>query len=116
MGTVYKDPRNNHIYNVDEKKINSTLSKVGVPYFGSEDAVEIDVPEKHLKLENHQELEERMTFGRNCASLFGGTVTQRRRAMRPQKFVSRLKMATRGVFLNREADASTVLLLVLWRR
>ncbi|KAJ3111277.1 hypothetical protein HK100_002743 [Physocladia obscura] len=66
MGTVYKDPRNNHIYKVDEKKINSTLSKVGVPYFGSEEAITIDVPEKHLKLENpvrfnvNQSLKERI--------------------------------------------------------
>ncbi|KAJ3079134.1 hypothetical protein HK100_010504, partial [Physocladia obscura] len=66
MGTIYKDPRNNHIYKVDEKKINSSLSKVGVPYFGSEEAITIDVPEKHLKLENpvrfnvNQSLKERI--------------------------------------------------------
>ncbi|KAI8836002.1 hypothetical protein BJ741DRAFT_564379 [Chytriomyces cf. hyalinus JEL632] len=52
IGTVHRDPRNNHIYEIQERKINSTLSKVGIPYFGSNEAIMIDVPDKHLKMEN----------------------------------------------------------------
>ncbi|KAJ3126588.1 hypothetical protein HK100_010182 [Physocladia obscura] len=43
---------------MDEKEINSILSKVGIPYFGLEDLVIIDVPEKHWKLENPERINE----------------------------------------------------------
>ena len=36
VGTIYKDPRNNHVYIIEEKKINECLSKIGTPYLGSE--------------------------------------------------------------------------------
>ncbi|KAI8830644.1 hypothetical protein BJ741DRAFT_537486 [Chytriomyces cf. hyalinus JEL632] len=50
--TIYKDPRNEHHYEVQECKINTTLSKVGVPYFGSNQAIDIDVPDKWMKMVN----------------------------------------------------------------
>ena len=50
IGTIYKDPRNNHPYEVQERKINYTLSKVGVPYFGTIEPVAIDVPDKCNKM------------------------------------------------------------------
>ncbi|KAJ3004506.1 UNVERIFIED_CONTAM: hypothetical protein HDU68_005043, partial [Siphonaria sp. JEL0065] len=55
-----------HNYIVEERKINSTLSKVGVPYFGTEEPISITVADKHLKLENpvrfnvNQSLKERI--------------------------------------------------------
>ncbi|TPX63881.1 hypothetical protein CcCBS67573_g08562 [Chytriomyces confervae] len=52
IGTIYKDPRNEHHYEVQERKINTTLSKVGVPYFGSNQPLVIDVPEKWMKMVN----------------------------------------------------------------
>ena len=52
VGTIYRDPRNNHSYEIQERKINTTLSKVGVPYFGTIEAVAIDVPVKWMKLVN----------------------------------------------------------------
>jgi len=52
VGTIYKDPRNNHSYEVQEYKVNSTLTKIGYPYFGSNEPTIIDVPEEFLKLEN----------------------------------------------------------------
>ncbi|KAJ3088324.1 hypothetical protein HK100_008075, partial [Physocladia obscura] len=47
-----RHPRNEHTYEVQERKINSTLSKVGVPYFGSNEPIVIDVPEKWMKMVN----------------------------------------------------------------
>ncbi|KAJ3117400.1 hypothetical protein HK100_000834 [Physocladia obscura] len=52
IGTIYKDPRNEHHYEVQEREINTTLSKVGVPYFGSNQPLVIDVPEKWMKMAN----------------------------------------------------------------
>lgn len=52
IGTVYKDPRNNHVYRVEEKRINEGLSKVGIAYFGADEPIEVDVPEKYMKLDN----------------------------------------------------------------
>ncbi|KAI9326615.1 hypothetical protein BDR26DRAFT_1013203 [Obelidium mucronatum] len=52
IGTIYKDPRNEHHYEVQERRINTTLSKVGVPYFGSNQPLVIDVPDKWMKMVN----------------------------------------------------------------
>ncbi|KAJ3221295.1 hypothetical protein HDU81_010740 [Chytriomyces hyalinus] len=52
IGSIYKDPRNEHHYEVQERKINTTLSKVGVPYFGSNQAIDIVVPDKWMKMVN----------------------------------------------------------------
>ncbi|KAJ3030364.1 UNVERIFIED_CONTAM: hypothetical protein HDU68_009289 [Siphonaria sp. JEL0065] len=52
IGTIYKDPRNEHHYEVQERKINTTLSKVGVPYFGSNEPTLIEVPDKWMKMVN----------------------------------------------------------------
>ncbi|TPX52096.1 hypothetical protein CcCBS67573_g09948 [Chytriomyces confervae] len=52
IGTIYKDPRNEQHYEVQERKINTTLSKVGVPYFGSNQAIDIKVPDKWMKMVN----------------------------------------------------------------
>jgi hypothetical protein len=52
VGTIYKDPRNNHVYIIEEKKINECLSKIGTPYLGSEPCIEIQVPDKYMKLDN----------------------------------------------------------------
>ncbi|KAJ3093324.1 hypothetical protein HK100_006680 [Physocladia obscura] len=50
--TASTETHNNHIYKVSKKKINSTLSKIGIPYFGSDEPISIDIPKNHLKLEN----------------------------------------------------------------
>ena len=66
IGTVFKDPRNNHVYEIQERKINSSFSKVAIPYFGQNEPIEIDVPEKLMKMENpvraniNQSLKERI--------------------------------------------------------
>jgi len=52
VGTIYKDPRNNHVYIIEEKKVNECLSKIGTPYLGSEPCIEIQVPDKYMKLDN----------------------------------------------------------------
>ena len=52
VGTIYKDPRNAHVYIIEEKKINECLSKIGTPYLGSDPCIEIQVPEKYMKLDN----------------------------------------------------------------
>ena len=52
VGTIYKDPRNGHPYIIEEKKINECLSKTGVPYIGSDAPIEIQVPDKYMKLDN----------------------------------------------------------------
>jgi hypothetical protein len=55
VGSIYKDPRNEYTYEIQERcinSINSTLSKVAVPYFGSTEPVIVDVPEKHMKMIN----------------------------------------------------------------
>lgn len=52
VGTIYKDPRNGHSYIIEEKKINECLSKTGVPYIGSDAPIEIQVPDKYMKLDN----------------------------------------------------------------
>ncbi|KAJ3129517.1 hypothetical protein HK100_008543 [Physocladia obscura] len=52
IGKIYKDARNEHTYEVQERKINTTLSKVGVPYFGSNQPLVIDVPDKWMKMVN----------------------------------------------------------------
>lgn len=55
VGTVFEDPRNHYNYEIIEKKINSTLSKVAVPYIsGDKEPIQISVPERHLKLEHPQ--------------------------------------------------------------
>ncbi|KAI8614096.1 hypothetical protein BC830DRAFT_1190616, partial [Chytriomyces sp. MP71] len=51
IGTVYVDPSNSHKYEIQERKINMTLSKVGVPYFGSKKAITVTVPESLMKME-----------------------------------------------------------------
>jgi len=53
LSTVYKDPRNNHVYEVQEKQVGKAYSKIGVPYFGTTEPIELnDISDKHLKLEN----------------------------------------------------------------
>ncbi len=51
IGTVYRDPRNNHLYEVKEKRVGKAYSKIGVPYFGTTEPVELeDIQDKHLNL------------------------------------------------------------------
>jgi hypothetical protein len=53
LATIYRDPRNNHVYEVQEKRVGKAYSKTGVPYFGAAVPIELqDVDKKHLKLEN----------------------------------------------------------------
>jgi maltooligosyltrehalose synthase len=52
LNTVYKDPRNEHIYEIQEKKFGSSFSKIAVPYFGQKEFIEIQVPDKYMKMEN----------------------------------------------------------------
>jgi hypothetical protein len=54
IGTIYKDPRNNYSYQVQEKKFNENLVKNAVAYFGELEPITIDVPPKHMKLEHPQ--------------------------------------------------------------
>jgi hypothetical protein len=50
IGTVVKDPVNNHSYIIEEKKLNkNSLVKVATLY---EDPIELTVDEQHLKLMN----------------------------------------------------------------
>ena len=51
VGTVYRDPRNSNVYIIQEKKINDCLSKVGCSYFGSQEPIDIVVPDKYMKME-----------------------------------------------------------------
>jgi hypothetical protein len=51
FGTIYKDPRNGHSYIFDRKN-NECLSKTGTTYIGSDSRIEIQVPEKYMKLDN----------------------------------------------------------------
>jgi hypothetical protein len=53
LGTVYQDPRNKHIYEVQEKRVGKAYSKIGVPYFGATEPIELnEIDERHLKAEN----------------------------------------------------------------
>jgi maltooligosyltrehalose synthase len=52
LNTVYKDPRNEHIYEIQEKKFGSSFSKIAVPYFGQKEYIEVEVPDKYMKMEN----------------------------------------------------------------
>jgi hypothetical protein len=53
LQTVYKDPRNNHVYEVQEKQVDKAYSKIAVPYFRTSEPIELnDISDKHLKLEN----------------------------------------------------------------
>ncbi|EGF82104.1 hypothetical protein BATDEDRAFT_23405 [Batrachochytrium dendrobatidis JAM81] len=53
MDTIYLDPRNNHIYQVVEKRVNNSLLKVAYNYVGNEEAVVLDdVPDSMFRLEN----------------------------------------------------------------
>ena len=52
VGTVYNDPGNSHKYKVEEKMAGSALTKIGVACFGDEESIDIDVPEKLIKLVN----------------------------------------------------------------
>jgi hypothetical protein len=53
INTIYLD-KNGHKYQVQEKRINQTLTKVGVNYFGEEEAIQLpdDLDPKHLKTQN----------------------------------------------------------------
>jgi hypothetical protein len=52
-GTIYLDPRNNHIYQVVEKRLNNSLLKVASNYVGNEEPIVLeDVPDSMFKLEN----------------------------------------------------------------
>lgn len=51
--TVFRDPRNNHLYEVKEKRVGKAYSKTGVPYFGTAEPIELeDVQDKHFKAAN----------------------------------------------------------------
>ncbi|KAI8621613.1 hypothetical protein BC830DRAFT_1058004 [Chytriomyces sp. MP71] len=52
IGTVYVDPRNSHKYEIQERKINTTFSKVGVAHFGPKEAITVTSPESIIKMEN----------------------------------------------------------------
>lgn len=53
VGTVFRDPRNHYHYEIVEKKVNMTLSKAALPYIdGTKQPIDINVPDKFLKLEN----------------------------------------------------------------
>ncbi|KAJ3415443.1 hypothetical protein HDV05_004885, partial [Chytridiales sp. JEL 0842] len=53
LATIYRDPRNNHVYEVKEKRAGKAYSKTGVPYFGAAVPIELqDINDKNLKLEN----------------------------------------------------------------
>ena len=46
--SVYQDP-NGHKYQIQEKKINQTLTKVGTPYFGNEEGKQLtELDPKHI--------------------------------------------------------------------
>jgi hypothetical protein len=50
---IFRDLRNNHLYQVKEKRNGTCYSRFAVPYFGSEEQqTELSVPEKHMKAEN----------------------------------------------------------------
>ncbi|KAI8608329.1 hypothetical protein BC830DRAFT_1072144, partial [Chytriomyces sp. MP71] len=49
ISAVYVDPRNSHKYKIQERKINMTLSKVGVFYFGLKEAKTVTIPESMMK-------------------------------------------------------------------
>ena len=52
-GTIYLDPRNHHIYQVVEKRLNNSLLKVASNYVGNEEPIVLeDVPDSMFKLEN----------------------------------------------------------------
>lgn len=51
IGTIYKDPRNNYVYEIQERKVGSRYSKTAVPHFGDE-PIELDVPDTLMKAEN----------------------------------------------------------------
>ena len=53
INTVYLD-KNGHKYQVQEKRINQTLTKVGANYFGDEQPIDLpdDLDPKHLKSQN----------------------------------------------------------------
>jgi hypothetical protein len=51
IGTVVKDPVNNHSYIIEVKKLNKN-SLVKVNYIGNEDPIELTVDEQHLKIMN----------------------------------------------------------------
>jgi hypothetical protein len=46
VGTVFRDPRNNYNYEIVEKKINSTLTKAALPYIGTKEPTDVNVPDK----------------------------------------------------------------------
>lgn len=52
IGTIYKDPRNNYVYEVQERKVGSCYSKIAVPHFGGDEPIELDVPDTLMKAEN----------------------------------------------------------------
>ncbi len=45
-------PQNGYSYIIEEKKINECLSKTGMPYISSDAPIEIQVPDKYMKLDN----------------------------------------------------------------
>jgi hypothetical protein len=51
INSVIKDPVNEQMYKIEEKKMsNNTLSKVATPYFGPDEAIEVEVVEGSLKM------------------------------------------------------------------
>ena len=52
INTIYKDSENCHKYIIQEKQSNVSLIKAAVPYFGIEDAIDINPPAELLKQKN----------------------------------------------------------------
>ena len=52
IGTIYIDPRNDYKYQVQERRINTSMTKAGVAYFGQQDGITIEVPETMMKIAN----------------------------------------------------------------
>ena len=55
INTIYKDPRNSQLYQIQEKKFGNSYVKSSIPYFGSADVEYLqleDIPQKCLKQEN----------------------------------------------------------------
>jgi hypothetical protein len=53
INTIYKDPRNSQLYQIQEKKLGNSYVKSAIPYFGTDDYIQLeDIPDKCLKQEN----------------------------------------------------------------
>ena len=69
IGTIYKDPRNNYVYEVQERKAGSCYSKIAVPHFGRDEPIELDVPDTLMKAENPERANVMSLMKQNIAHL-----------------------------------------------